>query len=370
MSKQNISELVKEIIRMAKPYSSNISTLNVNYLHQSNLNDPISDNTTDDTTDDTTDTAPSQKVAPKINNSGNSLASVPIIKTMQEQLIALAKDVISEINVAPMGGTGREAGEASGRNSFADFITQHYLANSPVKGIEYDPDPSKVKMDQKKPTGPSVMNNVMDTMMRVGSESNEFLPDGKWGPKTNAALHNSYALAFSLLTLSKDLNIKVQYTDAELADLQTKIPEAYTDISIIQKINFASDITKQIKGIIDMYDQIKVSFLQNPTYQAYIEGDKSINTYKNQNAVLTKDNIANLQNQFDKNLKVSFQNQDQKWVSEPITVNDLLTTQSLQAWQQAHAPNTPLKNIINSLRNAVGMMSGNTEVGSNGQVRS
>lgn len=297
--------------------------------------------------------------------------SWPTIQVMQQELIGLAQDVTSQINVQQMAAPGREAGEASGRNAFADFITENYLSKSDVPGVEFDPDPSKQQMNQKQPTDPSKMDVVMDTMRRVGNpQGGEFKDDGKWGPRTNAAIHNAYAFAFAMLKLAKDFHAPTTYSDNELEQFKPLIPENYYSINITEKLRLAPEITKQVKDIRQMYREIKRHVLEKPANRAYIEGDRAFHTYKRPGTGLTPESISSMSQQFDRTLRVSYKDEHGQWSDKPITVKDLLTPQSLAAWQKANVPHMPLENILNSLRDAIGMQSGTLQakVGPNGQL--
>jgi hypothetical protein len=297
--------------------------------------------------------------------------SWPTVVDMQRQLIGLAQDVTSQINIQQMAGPGREAGEASGRNAFGDFITENYLSKSDVPGVEFDPDPSKQRMDQKQPTDPSKMDVVMDTMRRIGNpKGGEFSDDGKWGPRTNAAIHNAYAFAFAMLKLAQDFHAHTSYTEGELQEFKPLIPEEYDSVNITEKLRLAPEITRQIKAIRNMYRDVKQHVLEKPANRAYIEGDRAFHTYKRPGTGLTPDSLASMSQQFDRTLRVSYKDEHGQWADKPITVKDLLNPQSLAAWQKANVPHMPLENILNSLRDAIGMQSGTLQakVGPNGQV--
>lgn len=292
-------------------------------------------------------------------------SSIPIIKAMQQQLMGLARDVVSQINIQDMTGQGRAPGEASGRNSFADFITKNYLRGSDVPGVEFDPDPTKKQMSEKQPTDPTRMNVVMDTMRRIGNPAGgEFKDDGQWGPRTNAALRNAYAYAYALLKLAGDFQLRTSYTEENLAALKGEIPDEYTDLSITQKVDNAGDIIKHLKGIRRMFGEIKTGILEKPAYRAFLENDQPFQTYEREAspaANLNPQTLDSMRKLFDPRLRVSFKDQADKWVNQPIAINDLLSVEALQAWQERHAPQTPLPNILNSIKSALSVMEGSQD---------
>jgi hypothetical protein len=290
---------------------------------------------------------------------------IPIVKTMQQGLINLAQDVLAQINLQDIASPGAAAGEASGRNSFADFITKNYLRNSDVPGVEFDPDANKTNMSEKQPTDPSRMNVVMDTMRRIGNpKTGEFAVDGKWGPRTNAALHNAYAYAYALLKLAADFHLHTSYTEENLNALKNDIPPEFNDFSVTQKVAAAANIVKQISGIRRLFNEIKQGVLEKPAYLDYIEGDQVFHTYKHEG--LDPQAISGLQNMFgnspqNSKLRVTF-NENGKQQEQVITVNDLLNPSVFQKWMEEHAPHASPQEILTSLKQNIGLMEGSVSL--------
>lgn len=290
-----------------------------------------------------------EQVAPSYQSGSTGLAP---IKAMQNELIALAQAVTSQINLKNLQSTDpREQSQAAGRNSFNDFITKNYLRKSEVPGVEFDPDPSKYQMSEKSPSTPTRMNVVMDTMRRIGGGGQEFAVDGKWGPKTNAALKNAYALADSLLNLASDFGLKIQaYTSKQLEELRSLIPDQPNDFSMGEKLEVAPKLTGQIKNIIRMYNEIKSGILEKPAYKAYIEADKPFVSYQKKGAQITDEQIATLNSKF-KNLRINVISPDQtKTEVKPINISDLASLSALQMWQKENAPRMTLSQIISQLQ--------------------
>lgn len=284
------------------------------------------------------------------------------IKTMQQALVDLARDVTQQLSVQNIAQPGRQAGEAAGRNAFGDFITKNYLANSDVPGVEFNPDANAQYMSQKQPTDPSKLNVVMDTMRRIGNpRAGEFAVDGKWGPRTNAALHNAYAYGFALLKLAGDFHFQpTSYTPENLAAFKGEIPAEYTDFDLARKVDVAPDAAKQIEAIRKLFSEIKTHILEKPANRAYIEGDRPLHTYKRPgtSSALDQNTLNSMNNQFNTRLRVSLKTPNGGWVNQPITVNDLTSLDALKKWQQAHAPQAPLPIILNSLKSALDVMDG------------
>ena len=291
--------------------------------------------------------------------SSGSYAS-PVVKSMQAQLQGLAQDVMSWVNMSDMSKQQTDATHTSGRVGFSDFITKNYLSHSDVPGVEFDSDPTKTQMSQKSPTDPRHLNVVMDTMQRIGNpQSGEFQIDGKWGPRTNAALRNAYAYAFALLKLSVDFHFRPTFTEQDLNQLKEMIPLDYKETSPTKKIEDAPKITNLLKNVREMFYQVKQHVLEKPANQAYIEGDQPVHTYKAPPTIkLDPQTLQSMSQQFDSRLRVSLKDTEGKDIAIPIAVSDLVSKQALQAWQQKNAPQTPLPVILNSLESAVSLIEG------------
>lgn len=287
-----------------------------------------------------------------------SFTPPPDVVKMQLELINLARAVTNEIGAqslaAPPGAkpvsapgnqtTTDEQKEAAGRLAFSNFITEHYINQSDVPGVEYDPNPGKTDMSQKDPSKPTRLNVVMDTMSRVGSPKSEFKADGAWGPRTNAALRNAYALAFALLKMSEDFKLQPQsYSQSDLARLKELIPLHDKDISFTDKVSRSKEITKQIMGIRNLFSEVKEHILQKPAYRSYIEGTQAYATYQ-KSETPSPQLLQDLNKKFTNMTVTGTEGAQTKTV--PITVNDLVTPQALELWQQKNLPNVSLQNIL------------------------
>jgi len=253
----------------------------------------------------------------------------PQIEKMQNQLIDLSRNVTSQLNVQDLSSDDtREQQRASSRDSFGAFITKHYLRNSDVPGVEFDPNPKALKIEDKKPGDPTRLSVVMDTMKRIGDPATgEKFADGVWGPRTNAALKNSYAFAQAMLKLAHDFNISINsFTNKNLIEMKELIPDNEKDISSLEKIKATSTLINYLIAIQKMYNEIKSSILENPQHRAYIEGDKPYLSY--QKPGLTTEQLNSIKNTFSQGFNIPIGSN----TTAKIEIGDLLNLDSLNNW--------------------------------------
>lgn len=289
------------------------------------------------------------------------------IVKMQTELTNLAKAVTSQIGAgamaAPSGtkngpvkpgeqpAVSDEAKEAGGRLAFSNFITEHYIRQSDVPAVEYDPDAKVTDVAKKQPTKATRMNVVMDTMSRVGSPDSEFKVDGRWGPRTNAALRNAYALAFALFKMAKDFKLEPPpkaYDESNLQQLKSLIPLHDNELSLTDKIARAKAITPHIQAIRNLFSEVKDRILQKPAYRSYIEGTQAYATYQ-KNQTPPPQLVQDLDKKFT-NMKVLGAGADGKQKSVPITVSDLITPQAFQLWLQTNLPNMQPQDALTQIK--------------------
>ncbi len=265
---------------------------------------------------------------------GTSSMEAASVKAMQAELIRLANSVIEEIGTAQIAPAPGQAGvsntqtQAASRTSFSDFITKHYARKSDKVPVEFDPSHSKTQMKDKRPSQATRMNVVMDTMRRVGGPKKELHVDGNWGPRTNAALHNAYALAYALISMSTDFGMTPKsYTEAQLTALNPLIPENEKEVSGDDKMEVAKEITAHLKSIERLFQEVKVGILQNPQYQSFIEGDDAFATYKKVQSQLTPQQMQSIKQSFASGFSVPL---DQKnTTSEQFSVDDIMSPDAL-----------------------------------------
>jgi hypothetical protein len=288
------------------------------------------------------------------------------IVKMQSELSDLANTVTKQIGAsalaAPPGAkpglspatpaqATDEQREAAGRVAFSNFITEHYMNQSDVKGVEFDPNHSKTQMDQKDPSKPTRMGVVMDTMSRIGGPGNEAKPDGKWGPRTNGALRNAYALAFALLKMAKDFKLDpppTSYSESDLQELKELIPAQPNEISEADKAKRAVRISRHIQGIRNLFSEVKTRILSKPAYKSYIEGTQAYATYQKDTSP-SPQMIQDLNKKFT-NMKVVGNDADGKSKTVPITVSDLSTPQAFQLWLQTNLPSVKPEDALAQIK--------------------
>ena len=303
-----------------------------------------------------TSIAPAQNYAPPAS----------IVK-MQSELGSLARTVTNEIGAGVLaaptdakpgmsavtpGAVSDEQKEAAGRLAFSNFITEHYIRQSDVPAVEYDPNPNKTDISEKDPTKTTRMNVVMDTMSRIGGKNSEFKTDGKWGPRTNAALRNAYALGFALLKMATDFKLDPpprSYNNNDLQQLKTLIPLHDNEISFTDKVTRAKQISEHLQGIRNLFTEVKNRILQKPAYKSYIEGTQPYATYQ-KDQTPSPQMIQDLDKKFP-DIKVYGNDADGKPKSVLVAVSDLLTPQSFQLWLQTNLPSMKPEDAIAQIKN-------------------
>lgn len=235
------------------------------------------------------------------------------IQKMQEALITLAQTVVSQVKLQ-------------------DFITKNYIQNSDVPGVQFG-------TPTKQPGDPNQLNVVMDSMQRIGNpKTGELKVDGNWGPMTNAALVNVYAMTQGLLKLASDFKLPIRsYNSADLADLKNAVSPD-NSLTPAEKKQDAPRVTAHLQAIAKMYIEIKNSILDKPGFRSFIEGDKPFITYQKSDNSFSPQQIATMKQAFPNGFTISMGDQDTK---EQITIDDMLNIDSLKKWI-AKFPNVKL----------------------------
>jgi hypothetical protein len=260
---------------------------------------------------------------------GTSQPRSSSIADMQKAMQSLAQAVTSQLNLSKLQGPNPDKQEAEGRDSFADFFTKHYLRNTDVPSVELDPNPAKVQMSDKDPRTPSKLNWVMDTMRRVGNERQEAFVDGSWGPRTNIALINSYALAEGLLNLAKEFKLPVrEYSEKDLAGLKPAVRQD-NDLTPQEKAKVAPIVARHLQAIKRMYNEVKQGILEKPQWRAYIENDKPYIQYNN--PVLNPQQVASLQQTFPDGWFIPV---DKQGGLAHLDVDNLASSETLKQWME------------------------------------
>jgi hypothetical protein len=282
------------------------------------------------------------------------------IANMQIQLRDLAEDVIQDIGAQNVGATLEqqvqvarnpnqvpistpEQIEAWGRINFANFLTEHFIADSDLSAVEFNPNPKVTDMAKEQPTGARRMNVVMDTMRLVGNpKTGEFKVDNIWGPKTNAALRNAYVLAFGLLRMCKEFEIQPRYfDDSDLQQMKDLIPATDTDISLQEKMKRAKELTRKIKLIRGLFSEVKQQMFNKPAYQSYIQGTQPYAIYSKKSQYLMPPDMINRLNQIYAHMNV---NDGRRII--PIFVTDLSSVQAFRDWKYRNAVQMSNEDIL------------------------
>jgi hypothetical protein len=167
-----------------------------------------------------------------------------------------------------------------GKDMFSNFMVGQYLRRANVHGVEYDTDPKRTKMLDKKPSDLKSMFVILDSMQRIGSEAKESFADGNWGPRTNNALRNAAAIATAVMQLGSELGMQTTAFDpSKITELNSLIPAKDTDISAAEKIQRAPKIAEILNGTNALFKDFKQQVFMDPTYRNFIEGKASMMTF-------------------------------------------------------------------------------------------
>lgn len=302
--------------------------------------------------------------------------SNPAVKAMQVAIRDLAQTISSTIDYdsliktmegppAPQGqpvDKGQETQFKSeyGKDFFSNFMVNQYLKKSDVHGVEYDVDPKRSKMLDKKPSDLKAMYLVLDSLKRIGSERLESQADGNWGPRTNNALKNVAAIADAVMKLGNDLGMQSNAFDAsKIADLDSMIPENDTDISPEEKAKRAPAIANILKGVKALFLDFKQQVFMDPTYRNFIEGktdmftagpheDKGVSASEGEKPILADLQQNGFQSRFANHPAAQFQitlpkemipQQYQNVAIKPFTINggDLASPRFFDFWVQKNS---------------------------------
>ena len=292
---------------------------------------------------------------------GGGYAAPSQIKEMQQKMMDLSKMVQSQMKVEDIAKQDdpRAAGEAWGRDSFSDFMAKMMRGGGGAQ--EFDPDPKATQMGQKKPSTPSRMYVLMDTIKRVGGPNAELKPDGVWGPRTNQALLDIRAFAGALLQLSGAFGApNKSYTQQNLQEFV--LPKNDTDMSLQDKIKAAPIIIQHLDAITAMFQEFRDSVLENPQYQTYIEDDTPFATIGGPKPQPGQDPgqqspmlSAEQANEINKIFPVFYiaTTQGQNVAQKPLNVTNLLNLSALEAWKKASGVTLSTPQIIKQVRQQI-----------------
>src|SRR6185369_6572510 len=264
---------------------------------------------------------------------GGGGSNISII-AMQQALQDLAQTVTSQINLQDVfSGDPMKEKDAKARDAFGVFLTKNYMRNTKVPGVEYDPNPAVKEIKDKTETDPTRMSIVMDTRNRVGNpKKGENFVDGAWGKRTNAAVRDAFAFASGLLDFVDDVNRfatkKMQirsYDRTRLSELE-KFATVENSLTNQQKVQAAPEVTKHVKSIKSMYNEVKENILQHPAYSQFIEGQSSFKTYTPK---VTTEMVAALKQQFPQGFQITLV--PSKNMAQ-IGIDSLLSKEAFEKW--------------------------------------
>lgn len=286
-----------------------------------------------------------------VKNAANS------IYEMQQAIKALANDV-TKYSAVEVNKTNdpRFEGRRKSRDSFNNFFVTHYLSESPQKGVEYTPDPNKMKKEDKDPSDLMRMQVVMDSLQRIGSPvagGVERMPDGAWDFRTNNALRNVAALSHSLVKLSNDFNLQSKdFTQKDADFLTSTIKNDVKDYKGQNLNALAGQLTPIINKAKDLYNNLRKNVLENPKLKSFIDEKQELATYSQYD----KTEGANL-NKEEKNIfdKITSDNPADQAIKQKysdynnmpqidiggkkvfISLNALLNKEAFDQWKKANS---------------------------------
>lgn len=248
--------------------------------------------------DDDVGPPPGAKVnAPKSSGSGGSGISssranyAPEVKNMQESIKQFAKAVTSYSKTQ-----GQTSSVDQGKKAFNDFITEGFMSDKPVKGVEWTTDKSvtQVPEKQKTETGLFEMDVVIDGLNRIGGPNSEIKVDGIWGPRTTNALTNIIAFAKALMDIDEKFTGKTptDFSPGNLAYLEAFTQIKGTDwvksgtrsvLASNDKIflgSIAQNLADTIKALTAYYTNFLQRTLSNPRHAIFIQQDKPLDNVK------------------------------------------------------------------------------------------
>lgn len=211
------------------------------------------------------------------NNEFYQHGNAPIV-AMQQALVNLSKDMASH-NIHDVADRTTDKGElVSGSNPFMTFLVTSYLNKAKTSGKQLVNTDLKqpVRMDTAKEN--DNLKGVLNTINRIGTPGTEQRPDGVWGPRTNNALKQIYALAYAMMELKKDMGLTVEgYSDSDLEELHSLVPDDINTVkNINEKVSKALGITKNLNKLRGLYDNFRETVLNDPNYRAHIAQEKPL----------------------------------------------------------------------------------------------
>ena len=225
------------------------------------------------------------RTVPSGSGTGVGYTGSSSIKNMQKAIQAFADAAVKYKTKPERDAQGKVVYKVSDddkRRNFNDFLAEQFSAGSDIHGDEYNPDPNANTRDAKFPTDLIQLNNVIDSLRRIGPGTKESLPDGMWDFRTNNAVRNVYALATALVTANEALggvapNDPRAFKRSDLAKLKNAIPKqkdpSKEGVSQPELANKAAVITPIIEKLTEFYGYYSKSIMDHPYYKRYITDD-------------------------------------------------------------------------------------------------
>lgn len=251
---------------------------------------------------------------PAANHQGVSRApanTAPEVKNMQEALQLFAKAVTGY-----SASSGQMTQASSGKKAFNDFITEGFMAEKPIKGVEWTTDQTVTQVPDKQKTESDLyeMEAVVSDLSRLGSAKSEMKVDGVWGPRTTNAVNNIVAFAKALMEIDKRFTGKAptDFTDKNVAFLEAAATLKPSDFlkpakggdsivredGISQKAKFlkgsristvAQNTANTVKALTKYYTDFLQRTLSNPKNAIFIQQDKPLDKVSKRDAGLKLD---------------------------------------------------------------------------------
>ena len=235
-------------------------------------------------------------------NQGRSTSSFKVIKDMQNALVNLAKNVTTN-NI-------------------------------------------DTKEDKDNSTTSTLVRVIRDEASRLDVAEKENFADGSWGPITNTALHNAVVLATSLISLSSQLpSLVYDFSQKDLEAYKSLIGNDPTEFTIAEKLHNAPEITKLLNQLNSLYTELKDQMKASETFQPYKTNDAEISDKR----------LSELNAKFN-NMTVTVGTNP----PAPISVHDLVSMDSFNAWKKKNLPNADTYQILVALKKNIFNQEGRT----------
>lgn len=228
-----------------------------------------------DMSDEPKATSPQTKAPTSPGGAFYQHGNAPII-AMQQALINLSKEMVSHGVHDVADRTTPKDEHVNGSNAFMNFLVNNYVNKAKVSGKTLSTTKPDVNINDAKEN--DNIKAIFDTMTRIGAPGSQQRPDGVWGPLTNNALKQVYALSHTMLELKKDMGLSISgYSESDLAAFHNAIPDDIKSVKDINtKVSMAAIATTSLNKIRNFYDNFRETVLNNPNFHAHIVQNKPL----------------------------------------------------------------------------------------------